>query len=96
MASLSSLVVNAPPLLALVSRVVVGHGVDDALGDLGAAGPVEEGDGPAVLLAGKGRELGAQGIDIEAWASGLRVVVACRPTGCTDHQRCGTTAATSR
>ena len=56
---------KAPPALAFVFAVVVRDGVDHALRDLRAARAVEEGDGPAVLLAGEGRELGAQGIDIE-------------------------------
>ena len=46
-------------------REVVADGVDHALRDLGAAGAVEERNGPTVLLTGEGRELGAQGIDIE-------------------------------
>ncbi len=57
--------VNAPPLLALALREVVADGVDHALRDLRAAGSVEERDSPTVLLTGEGRELGAQGIDIE-------------------------------
>ncbi len=45
--------------------VVADDGVDHALGDLGAARTVEEDDGTAVLLAGEGRELGPEGVDIE-------------------------------
>ena len=49
-----------------VAVAVVGDdGVDDALRDLGPAGPVEEDDRAAVLLTGECREFRPEGIDIE-------------------------------
>ena len=56
---------KAPPRLAFGVGEVVGDRVDDALRDLRAAGAVEEGDRPAVLLARQRGELGAERIDVE-------------------------------
>ena len=47
-------------------RQVVADGIDDALRDLGAAGTVEERDGPAVLFAPQGWEFGAERLDVES------------------------------
>ena len=46
--------------------VVARHGVDDRLRDLGAAGPVEEGDRTAVLLDRQGGKAAPQRLDVKA------------------------------
>ena len=75
-ASDARLVVKAPPALAFAVAVVADDRVDHPLRDLRPAGPVEEHDRPAVLLAGERGELRPQGVDIEPGhrASSLTVV----------------------
>ena len=45
--------------------VVVRHGIDDDIGDLGSTGTVEEDERPVAVGDGEGREAAPEGIDVE-------------------------------